>query len=72
MMSLPLPIVLRVLAHSGYEALAAPDAEAAINLCRQHKQAISLAPIDFMMAGTDGPATVASLREVDPSIQVAM
>jgi two-component system, cell cycle sensor histidine kinase and response regulator CckA len=65
-------IVRTVLTRDGCVVLTAADTDTALRHCREHGNEISLALIDFMMPGTDGPSLVRCLREFAPKLAVAM
>jgi DNA-binding NtrC family response regulator len=47
----------------------AADGRAALDLYRQHRQAITTVLLDVCMPGLDGPRTLLALREIDPGIR---
>ena len=52
----------------GLVVLLATSGEAAVEIFRQHSQTISVALLDVLMLGLDGPQTLAALRQIDPHV----
>ena len=67
------PAVLKMLGaalrHHGFAVLPASGGAEAVELYRQHRDAIDLVLTDVQMGGLDGPQTVAALREVNPDVR---
>ncbi len=47
----------------------ASGGEEAVELYRTHRDDIALVLLDVMMPGSDGPQTLAALREIDPGVR---
>jgi CheY-like chemotaxis protein len=58
-----------ILTKNGYEAFLASDGREAIELFKQHQDAIKVVVTDLMMPKMDGPATIRALREIRPDIK---
>lgn len=54
----------------GYHALSAAEGSEAIRIYRSHRPAIDALLIDMMMPVMDGPATIETLRHIDPEVRI--
>jgi two-component system cell cycle sensor histidine kinase/response regulator CckA len=59
-----------ILQRHGYQVLAAPDGEKALEIWREKRREIDLVVLDLVMPNLGGPATFARLREMDPAVKV--
>lgn len=62
----------KLLKQLGYLVIHAPDGESAINHIKRENHAISLVLLDLQMPKMNGVATLAILREFDPTIPVIL
>jgi len=58
------------LSSAGYRVLLAADGADALALYRQHRSEVAVVITDMSMPTMDGPATIAALRALDPSIRI--
>jgi PAS domain S-box-containing protein len=58
-----------ILTKNGYEAFLAADGREALELFKQHQDAIKLVVTDLMMPKLDGPSTIRALHEIRPDIK---
>jgi two-component system, cell cycle sensor histidine kinase and response regulator CckA len=63
-------VMRRILDRLGYEVLAAPDGETAINLCRDHHDRLACIVLDLSMPRMDGEVTLRGLRKIRRDIPV--
>jgi two-component system OmpR family response regulator len=67
------PAVRQLLAHGlvmyGFEVAAAADGQEALALFGANPKRYALVLLDVFMAGLDGPATLAGLRQIDPAVR---
>jgi nitrogen-specific signal transduction histidine kinase/ActR/RegA family two-component response regulator len=59
-----------ILQKHGYHVLSAADGEKALEIWQGKKKKIDLVVLDLVMPNLGGPATLARLREMDPSVKV--
>jgi PAS domain S-box-containing protein len=59
-----------ILQKHGYHVLLAADGEKALEMWQEKKKRIDLILLDLVMPNLGGPATLARLREMDPSVKV--
>ncbi len=66
-------VLLRLLSivftRQGFVVWTASDGRTALDLYRQHRNAVSVVLLDVCMPGLDGPQTLAELRRIDPSVR---
>jgi CheY-like chemotaxis protein len=62
----------RMLAHLGYESIAASGGEEALAIYKQSAAAISAVLLDVTMPGLSGIETLRLLREIDSRVKVIM
>jgi two-component system cell cycle sensor histidine kinase/response regulator CckA len=62
-------ITYLMLTRNGYDAFLAADGREAVELFRQHQDAIKLVVTDLMMPKMNGPATIRALREIRPDVR---
>jgi len=65
-----LKVLQRSLEKSGYRVLAAKDGEEGVSIFKQHAGEIHLVITDMSMPGMDGPAMVAAIHKISPSVPV--
>jgi CheY-like chemotaxis protein len=53
----------------GFTLWMAPDGYQALEIYRQHQDAIALVLLDVRMPGLDGPQTLARLRQIRPEVR---
>lgn len=63
-------IVKEALELSGYDVITANDGSDAIALYREKKDAVTTVIVDMNMPIMDGPATITSLRDMNPDVKV--
>src|SRR5262245_28535633 len=59
-----------MLAHAGFESLAAADGFDGIDLCRRHGAKIAIVLLDLAMPRMDGVETLAQLRRLRPDLPI--
>lgn len=59
-----------ILEFFGYRVLAAEDGPKAIDIFSKHRAEIALVLTDMMMPVMDGPALIAALRKIEPTLRV--
>jgi len=57
------------LGRHGFSVRTAGSGQEAVELYRRHQDSVGLVLLDVQMPGLDGPATLAALREVNPSVR---
>ena len=65
-----LRVVRRSLSQAGYRVLVAKGVAAALELCRQHPEAVSLVLTDVVLPDGNGPDLAQRLLELVPSLKV--
>jgi CheY-like chemotaxis protein len=67
------PAVRQLLVHGlvlyGFTVQPAADGQEALDLFKANPKAYNLVLLDVFMAGLDGPATLAALRQIDPEVR---
>ncbi|MBN2529853.1 MAG: response regulator [Deltaproteobacteria bacterium] len=62
----------RILSRIGFEVIGANSGQEAVALYRKHWKSISVVLLDMIMPEMNGSATLAQLREVNPSARVIL
>jgi PAS domain S-box-containing protein len=65
-----LKVMARSLEKSGYRVIPAEDGEKGFALYSQHQRDVSLVITDMAMPGMDGPALIAALKKLNPSVKI--
>ena len=65
-----LKVMARSLEKSGYRVIPAEDGEKGFALYSQHQRDVSLVITDMAMPGMDGPALIAALKKINPSVKI--
>lgn len=65
-----LSVTRQTLETFGYEVLAAEDGAQAIGLYALHRERVALVLTDMMMPVMDGPALIAALQRINPTVRV--
>jgi PAS domain S-box-containing protein len=65
-----LKVMTRSLEKSGYRVIPAEDGEQGFALYSQHQRDVSLVITDMAMPGMDGPALIAALKKLNPSVKI--
>jgi CheY-like chemotaxis protein len=61
---------IEILQKHGYHVLPAADGEKALEIWQEKRKKIDLVVLDLVMPNLGGPATLARLREIDPTVKV--
>jgi PAS domain S-box-containing protein len=65
-----LKVMTRSLEKSGYRVIPAEDGEQGFALYSQHQRNVRLVITDMAMPGMDGPALIAALKKLNPSVKI--
>jgi two-component system cell cycle sensor histidine kinase/response regulator CckA len=65
-----LKVMARSLEKSGYRVIPAEDGEQGFALYSQHQRDVSVVITDMAMPGMDGPALIAALKKLNPSVKI--
>jgi CheY-like chemotaxis protein len=65
-----LKVMTRSLEKSGYGVIPAEDGEQGLALYSQHQSHVRLVITDMAMPGMDGPALIAALKKLNPSVKI--
>ena len=65
-----LKVMTRSLEKSGYRVIPAEDGEKGFALYSQHQSKVRLVITDMAMPGMDGPALIAALKKLNPSVKI--
>lgn len=65
-----LKVMTRSLEKSGYRVIPAEDGEKGFALYAQHQSNVRLVITDMAMPGMDGPALIAALKKLNPSVKI--
>lgn len=63
-------VTQQILTSNGYQAIPCTDGAEAVALFAVHQQQIDLVLTDLMMPGIDGPALIAAIRRIDPTVKI--
>lgn len=67
-----LSVTKQLLERLGYQVIKAQGGEEAITLAMNYQNRISIAVLDMVMPGMDGPSTFHKLREMMPDLKVLL
>lgn len=65
-----LKVMTRSLEKSGYRVIPAEDGEQGFALYSQHQRNVRLVITDMAMPGMDGPALIAAIKKLNPSVKI--
>lgn len=65
-------VTTRMLQSLGYQVVAMPDGEQAVDYFREHPGKIDVAVIDMIMPNMDGRETFQALKQIDPGIKAVL
>jgi signal transduction histidine kinase/CheY-like chemotaxis protein len=65
-----LKVMTRSLEKSGYRVIPAEDGEQGLALYSQHERNVRLVITDMAMPGMDGPALIAALKKLNPTVKI--